>query len=97
MPADWFVGEGAGALVVAILLVLSAGATLAWLRGPGSEPHYPPIAHRSVVVFAGSLVVFAMGWAFRAVWGGGGFVVASGVALLVIAAYAVVRRATRRS
>jgi hypothetical protein len=95
MTSDPFAGEGVGALLVAVSLLAVAGLIMAWLRGPGSRPHDPPVARDQVRSFAASFVIFAAGWGVRAVWGVGGFLVTSALFIIVIGAVAIARR--RRS
>jgi hypothetical protein len=95
MTSDPFAGEGVGALLVAVSLLAVAGLIMAWLLGPGSRPHDPPVARDQVRWFAATLVIFAAGWGVRAVWGVGGFLVTSALLIVIIGAVALVRR--RRS
>ena len=87
-----FAGEGVGALVVAGAFLSCAALVMAWLRGPGSRPYDPPIARENVRWFAITLVIFAAGWVIRAIWGGGGFLVTSALAIIVLGAFALMRR-----
>jgi hypothetical protein len=95
MTSDPFAGEGVGALLVAAAFLAVAALVMAWLRGPGSRPHDPPVARDSVRWFAASFVIYAAGWGVRAVWGVGGFLLTSALFLVAIGAAAMVRR--RRS
>lgn len=97
MPTDMFAGEGIGALLVAAGFLLIAVVTVVWLRGPGSRQYDPPVARDRVFFFAVGLAIFAAGWAVRAVWGFGGFLVASALALVALGLAAVARRRVRRS
>ena len=96
MTSDPFAGEGVGALLVAVALLAVAGLIMAWLWGPGSRPHDPPVARDQVRWFAVTFVIFAAGWGGRAFWGIGGFLVTSALVLVVIGAVAIVRRRRRR-
>ena len=57
MNPTWFAGEGWMAIAVAAMFFLIAGATMLWLRGPGSRPHDPPVAHDRVRSFAAFFIV----------------------------------------
>ncbi len=76
-----FEGEGFGSILIAAACFLAAGATMLWLRGPGSRPHDPPIAVAQVRKFALFLGIIGVGWAVRAAFGPGGFLIASALAL----------------
>lgn len=93
---QWFAGEGLSAVLVAAACFGVALLTLAWLRGPGSHPHDPPVAHDSVLWFAGILALFGGLWLVRAVAGLGGFALAV-MALLVVSLAGVARARARRS
>jgi hypothetical protein len=82
-----FAGEGWPAVLQAAISFSFALVTLAWLRGPGSRPHDPPVAHRYVRGIAGFSAYWGGLWLVRAVAGMGGFLVISGVALVVSLAY----------
>jgi hypothetical protein len=92
----WFMGEGWGAVMIAAILFLIAGGTMLWLRGPGSRPHDPPVAKDAVRAFAGAFALFGGLWLVRAVVGVGGFLVVSGILLVVILGF-VARTRLRRS
>jgi hypothetical protein len=96
MNPTWFVGEGWFAVAVAAMFFLVAFGTLLWLRGPGSRPHNPPIAHDRVRWFAFMWAFFGSLWLVRAVAGIGGFFVVC-AALLVVAVGFAVRTRLRRS
>jgi hypothetical protein len=97
MPADLFEGWGIAALAVAAALLLIAVVILVWLKGPGSRPHDPPIARVAVVGFAAALGFFAAGFAVRAIWGSGGFLVACALVLIALGVAAIARRPARRT
>ena len=97
MTPNPFAGEGLGALAVALALLGVAGLITAWLRGPGSRPHDPPVASDHVRWFAAVFVIFAAGWGVRALWGIGGFIVTNAAVLMVIGAFAILRRRRRSS
>ena len=96
MDPNWFVGEGWFAVAVAGTFFLVAISTLLWLRGPGSRPHNPPIAHDRVRWFGLMWAAFGSLWLVRAVAGIGGFLVVC-AALLVVAVGFAVRTRLRRS
>jgi hypothetical protein len=89
MDPSWFAGEGWMAVAVAAFALLVAGGTMLWLRGPGRQPHDPPVAHDAVRWFAASFAFLGVLWLVRAVAGVGGFLVAVGVVLVACLAYAV--------
>jgi hypothetical protein len=70
--------------------------TLAWLRGPGSRPHDPPVAHDRVRWFTGTLALGGGFWLVRAIAGLGGFFLVD-AALLVVSLAGVARAHARRS
>ena len=88
MNPTWFMGEGWVAVAVAAMFFLIAGATMLWLRGPGSRPHDPPVAHDRVRSFATFFALFGALWLIRAVAGPGGFFVVCGFLLVVSLALA---------
>jgi hypothetical protein len=95
MDPSWFEGEGWLAVAVAAMFFLLAGGALLWLRGPGSRPHDPPVAHENVRWFAIGCVLFGSLWLVRAVAGIGGFLVVCGILFalsLVFAARGRLRR-----
>jgi hypothetical protein len=92
IPPDLFVGEGIGAFATAAVLALMSMGVLAWLRGPGSRPHDPPVARSQVAFFALILVILAVGWLVRGFWGVGGFLVGSVVTIVAIGVRAIARR-----
>jgi hypothetical protein len=96
MDPSWFVGEGWFAVAVAAMFFLVAIGTLLWLRGPGSRPHNPPVAHDRVRWFAYMWALFGALWLVRAVVGIGGFLVVCAV-LLAMSVGLAVRTRLRRS
>ena len=62
IDARWFVGDGWPAVLAAAAFFGVALFTLARLRGPGSRPHHPPIAHDRVRAFAGSFALLGAFW-----------------------------------
>jgi hypothetical protein len=96
MNPTWFAGEGWTAVAVAATFFLIAGGAMLWLRGPGSQPHEPPVAHDRVRWFAGILALFGALWLVRAVAGVGGVFVVCGV-LLVVGLSLMARTRLRRS
>ena len=80
---QWFAGEGVFAISLAAMFFAAALLTLLWLRGPGSRPHDPPIAHDVVRQFALTLALFGGFWLIRAFAGPGGALVVYAVAIVV--------------
>jgi len=96
IDAEWFAGEGVGAVVTAAFFFAVAVGTLAWLRGPGSDPHDPPIARDAVRWFALLAALFGALWLVRAILGIGGFAVVA-AALLAVSVAMIARQRARRS
>ena len=96
MDPTWFAGEGWMAVAVAAMCFLLSVGTLAWLHGPGSRPHDPPVARDAVRTFAGLWALFGALWLVRAVAGVGGFLLVSGV-LLTVSVALLARTRLRRS
>lgn len=96
MNPTWFAGEGWMAVAVALMFFLVAGGTMLWLRGPGSQPHDPPVAHDRVRWFAGFSALFGALWLVRAVAGPGGFFLVCGI-LLAVSLALTARARLRRS
>jgi hypothetical protein len=94
MDPSWFVGEGWSAVAVAATFFLVAIGTRLWLRGPGSRPHNPPVAHDVVQWSALLWALFGALWLVRAVAGVGGFFV--GCALLLMVSLGFLARARLR-
>ncbi len=74
-----------------------AGATVLWLRGPGSDPHDPPVAVHQVRWFATIAALFGALWLVRAAAGLGGVFVVCGVLLALSLAFTARRRLRRPS
>ena len=66
-----------------------------WLRGPGSEPHDPPVNTNAVRGFAAAFAFFGAMWLVRAVAGVGGFLVVSAILLVVSLGFVARARLTR--
>lgn len=91
-----FEGDGWSAVAVSVMFFVIAGATLLWLRGPGSRPHDPPVARDQVRSFAAFSALFGALWLVRAAAGPGGFFIVCGV-LLVLSLALTARTRLRRS
>jgi hypothetical protein len=92
---SWFVGGGLPLFLVGLTCLIVSAAILLWLRGPGQEPHDPPIYTEGVRVAAYTAFTQAIAWFVGAATGLGGIMIGFGIAAIV--AIALTIRARRRA